>query len=53
MDFSERYANHITLGSYEAKLEEYIAGSPQEVDGGLKKFIDESFAAVPSGATVL
>ena len=53
MDFSERYANHITLGSYESKLEEYIAGSPQEVAGGLKKFIDESFADLPAGATVL
>lgn len=46
-------SNRATLNSYEAKLEEYIAGSPQEVEGELKKFIDGAFADVESGATVL
>lgn len=53
MGFKERYSNLITLSSYGAKLKEYIAGSPQEVDGGLKKFMDEAFAGVQPGATVL
>lgn len=53
MAIEESETNRATLNSYEAKLEEYIAGSPQKVSGELKKFIDESFADVEPGSTVL
>ncbi len=39
MESHSHEANRVTLNSYEEKLDEYIAGSPQTVDGTLKKFI--------------
>ena len=48
-----RDPNAVTLASYNAKAREYITGSPQEVTGGLKKFIDAAFADVSYGSTVL
>ena len=46
-------SNRITLQGYNARLQEYIDGSPQDISAGLKQFIDGAFADVKAGAAVL
>ncbi len=45
--------NSMTLSSYEAHIEEYLAGTPQEVTGHVKAWIDAAVAEMPSNGSVL
>jgi SAM-dependent methyltransferase len=45
--------NDKTLQSYEEHIQEYVAGTPQAVDGGTKAWIDRALALLPKHATVL
>lgn len=49
----ENSTNVTTLDTYEKTFDAYLNGSPQEVTGGMKHFIDKSFADLPKGSKVL
>ena len=46
-------ANKKTLQSYEAHVTEYIAGTPQAVDGHVQDWIDRSLSYISAGSTIL
>ncbi len=45
--------NNTTIESYNAHIQEYIDGTPQEVSGVVKEWLDGSLADVPKDAKVL
>jgi SAM-dependent methyltransferase len=45
--------NSRTIDSYNGHVQEYIEGTPQEVSGTVKEWIDIAFTAVPKHARVL
>ncbi len=45
--------NDKTLRSYEAHVQEYIDGTPQDVSGGVKDWIDRALSHIEKGSTVL
>jgi len=45
--------NNRTIESYEGHVQEYIDGTPQEVSGNVKDWLDQTFATVPKEARVL
>ena len=46
-------SNDKTVQSYEAHIQEYVEGTPQQVTGYVKDWIDDALSHVPPGATVL
>lgn len=46
-------SNDQTLQAYEGHIEEYIAGTPQTVDGVVKTWIDEATDPLPKDARIL
>jgi 2-polyprenyl-3-methyl-5-hydroxy-6-metoxy-1,4-benzoquinol methylase len=46
-------ANKQTIAAYNTHVEEYISGTPQQVDGSLKAWIDVALTYVPQGGIVL
>lgn len=45
--------NQTTIQSYEAHIQEYVDGTPQEVTGGVKEWIDTSLEGLPHDAKIL
>lgn len=45
--------NDVTVRTYEGHVQEYIDGTPQEVSGFIKDWIDESLAGVPKNGAIL
>ena len=45
--------NKTTLESYNAHIQEYVEGTPQEVTGGVKEWIDASLEGLPQDARIL
>jgi SAM-dependent methyltransferase len=46
-------SNEKTIQSYEGHIAEYITGTPQEVSGVVKEWIDESIADIPKDVRIL
>jgi SAM-dependent methyltransferase len=46
-------SNHQTIQSYEAHVQEYINGTPQDVSGVVKEWLDEAIANLPKDARIL
>lgn len=46
-------ANQKTIDSYNAHVEEYINGTPQEISGDLGVWLDEVLSYAPKGSTIL
>lgn len=46
-------SNHQTIQSYEAHIQEYINGTPQDVSGVVKEWLDEAIARLPKDAHIL
>jgi hypothetical protein len=45
--------NETTLQSYEAHIQEYVEGTPQEVTGGVRDWITASLEGLPQDAKIL
>lgn len=45
--------NDTTLQSYESHIQEYIDGTPQEVSGHVKEWLDEALSLVPKDGHIL
>lgn len=46
-------SNHQTIQSYEAHVQEYINGTPQDVSGIVKEWLDEAIAGLAKDAHIL
>lgn len=46
-------SNQQTIQSYEAHVQEYINGTPQDVSGIVKEWLDEAIANLPKDARIL
>jgi len=46
-------SNHQTIQSYEAHVQEYINGTPQDVSGVVKEWLDEAIAELAKDARIL
>ncbi|RWZ78827.1 MAG: class I SAM-dependent methyltransferase [Candidatus Microsaccharimonas sossegonensis] len=46
-------SNERTLNSYEAHVQEYVDGTPQEVSGGVKDWIDRTLEGLPHEARII
>ena len=46
-------SNQQTIQSYEAHVQEYINGTPQDVSGVVKEWLDEALASLPKTARIL
>lgn len=46
-------ANQQTIQSYEGHVQEYISGTPQEVSGVVKDWLDEAVTGLPKDARIL
>ncbi len=46
-------SNQQTLQSYEDNIKDYIAGTPSEVDGHIKQWIDASLRQIPKNGFIL
>lgn len=46
-------SNALTLHSYESGVQEYINGTPTEVSGSIKEWIDATLAHLPTNAEIL
>ncbi len=47
------HSNQTTLKSYEANIQKYIQGTPQDVSGDVKEWIDHALSNVKDGGNVL
>ncbi len=46
-------SNELTIQSYESHVQEYIDGSPKDVSGSMKEWLDGSIAGLPIDARIL
>lgn len=45
--------NNRTIESYNSHIQEYMDGTPHEVSGYVKDWLDKTFADIPKGAHIL
>src|ERR1039458_4299559 len=45
--------NDKTLQSYSDHVQDYVAGTPQDVSSDLREWIDQALALIPAGGTIL
>lgn len=53
MEAPSENSNQQTIDSYNQHVKEYINGTPQEVNGDVKVWVDDALGRIPTGGSVL